>query len=66
VRRLTVNLPDAVFGRLESARNGEDLTLTQTLVRAVNLYAMMRDIARNGGKVLIETDGGRTREVTFL
>jgi hypothetical protein len=66
MRRLTVNFPDAVFSRLESARHGEDLTLTQTLVRAVNLYAMMRDIVRNGGKVLIETDGGRTREVTFL
>lgn len=65
MRRLSVNLPEAVWGRLEGAGEGEDLTLTQTVIRAVNLYAIMRAIVRNGGKVLIENEQG-TREVTFL
>lgn len=66
MRRLSVNLPDAVFSRLESAGQGEDVTMTATLVRAINLYAMMRSIVKNGGRVLVETDTGRVTEVTFL
>lgn len=61
VRKFSVNLTEHVDNILNEIKQLTGDTFTTTLYRAVELYALVRKVQSEGGKVYIESsDGERT------
>lgn len=63
--KITVNLPDATLEKLRELARANGVTVTEMLRRAIATEAYIAEQTALGGKILVETPGGRTRELVL-
>ena len=63
--RVTVNLPNKVWGALEEAARADGITRTEALRRAISVDLYFREQIRNGAEILVARSDGSTERVVF-
>lgn len=63
--KYTINLSPEMEGLLTELANKQGVTKSTVIRRAVGLMKYLADEREDGGKVLIETEGERVKEIVF-
>ena len=63
--KMSVNLSEDVVNILKKMAEERHTTLTEVLRKAIGMEKFVDDIKKENGKILIEDNNGRIREVVF-
>lgn len=63
--RMTVNLSNEVAETIKDLAQRNGITVTEQLRRSIATEVWRENVERNRGKVLVEDESGRVREVEF-
>lgn len=65
IYKVTVNLPETIVQALKDYAEGNGITVTEGLCRAILIQEFVAETVRAGAKLLIEKENGQIREVVF-